>query len=144
MNDIVKAALMDSDSHRKLGEALASSLYAEASSEGPMRRVMRRMKEFDAMTPEQQACRRKTLEVQGSGLPASERHLNRLHRARLRPDHECADLSWGLFQEFKDLGITNLLTAKEWGREQYSKSEQWDDFAVFGTKDMSWQLSWWI
>jgi len=144
MNDMIKAAFEDGDTHRKLGEAMANSLYAAANSEGPMRRVMRRMKEFDAMSPEDQGRRRKTLEVQGTSLPEGERYLNRLARARLRPDFEPIDMRWGLFQQFQDLGITNLRTAKEWGRAQYQTPEQWDRFAVFGTRDMSWQLSWWI
>jgi len=77
-------------------------------------------------------------------LGRAQRRPDWLARFRLRPDHEQIDLEWGLFQVFHDLGITNLQTAKEWALLQYNRPECFDAFPIMGTRDMCWQLSWYV
>ena len=118
---------------------------------GFARAMMRAQQEWDAMTPEQRERRLQTIEV-GCLLPLADQQARPdwLARFRLRPDHEPIDMSWGGFQFFHDQGITNLASAKDWVLRWYVSSGSMEtdltggQVFYLGTRDMCWQLSWWI
>lgn len=112
---------------------------------GFMEALARVDKKWASMTPEQKERRLKTLDAEGGSV--AERRADPSYwtaRYRLRPDHEELDLSYGGFAYFREQGITNRASAFAWAHKWNADGQLDIPFHCFGTRDLCWQLSWYI
>lgn len=143
---LTHAAFANSDAARAFGEKMADALYGTTKPkpyQGYLHRYLELVEEEKKMTPEQIKRRYAGKETLGQ----QQARPDWLARCRLRPDHEELDYSYGGFAFFRDQGVTNLASAKEWGVKWYKNETvggKIPEVMTLGTRDMAWQLSWYI